>query len=121
MLSMKKDNEMQLDNLMVSPGSDIYYDDKFRATLESFMTFFRTDSSTSVKLIPPMDAYKFEFDLSGLLSNYNIPVYMHWIIMRVNKMTNPSDLTKETNSLLIPSETTVEYIRQSFMSTQRLN
>jgi hypothetical protein len=112
---------MKLDALAIDPGSDIFYDDSFRSTLESFMSYFRESSSTSAKTVSPMDAYRFEFDLFSLLSSYNIPPYMHWIIMRVNKMTSPTDLNKDINMLLIPSETTVEHIRQSYMSTQRLN
>ena len=112
---------MKLNELMLDAGSDIFYDDKFRSTLELFMTHFRNSSGTTVKMVPAIDAYRYEFDLFSLLSSYNIPPYLHWIIMRMNKMTSPTELSKDVSALLIPNASIVEQIRQAFMSTQRLN
>jgi hypothetical protein len=112
---------MQVDNLMVDPGPSVYYDSAFRNVLEDFMTYLRTNPSTISINIEPIDAYKYEFDLFSLLNKYNIPPYMHWIVMRVNNFTSPLEVTRKLNTLRIPNESVINTIRQSHLTVSRIN
>ena len=111
---------MQIDTLMLDPGSAIYYDDDFRRVLEDHMTVLRTAQSTRVLNILQADAYKYEYDLYSLLLQYAVPAYMHWIVMRVNNMTAPTDATRTITSLLYPNATLINQIRQSHLSVRRI-
>jgi hypothetical protein len=111
---------MQIDSLSISMGPSIYYDDKFRNVLESFMSFLRNDSSTSVIAIDPAVSYKYEFDLYGLLAAEGIPTYMQWVVMRMNRIDSPNDAGNNILGLLVPDAGVLEHIRQSYMSTTRI-
>ena len=112
---------MQIDTIMINPGPSIYYDDDFRRVLEDHLSLLKKDPSTSVLNIAPQKAYKYEFDLYGLLSDYNIQPQLHWLAMRLNGMTSPTDATKDITSLLIPDTNVVDRIRQSHMTTRRIS
>lgn len=111
---------MDVDALMVDDGPPIYYDGAFRNVLEDHMTFLRTHPLTQVLVVDPAQAYRFEGDLFGLLSRYNLPPHFHWVTMRMNKMSTPTEASASLSSLLIPDHTTVEHIRQSHMTRRRI-
>ena len=111
---------MLIDNLMNDPGDDIWYDQTFRITLEDHLTWLKNNSGTLQITIAANDAYKYEGDFFGLLNKYNAPPYLHWIIMRMNGLTSPSDSDASINTLLVPNLNVLDNIRQSYISMNRL-
>jgi hypothetical protein len=111
---------MNVDSLMFNPGSDIYYDAGFRVVLEDHMTLLRNDSTTQIIDVAPMDAYVYEADLFGLLSKYGVAPYLHWLTMRMNDMTSPSENDLKLTQLLIPYQGNIDKIRQSYTSVNRI-
>jgi len=112
---------MQIDNLMIAAGPSIYYSQSFRDVLEDHLTYLKNHSTTNVLSIEPMKAYKYEFDLYSLLREYNIPTHLHWLVMRLNDMVSPTDATVKIDHLIIPDFSTVDRIRQSHVTTRRIN
>lgn len=111
---------MQVDALMVDAGPSIYYDSAFRNVLEDHMTYLREHPQTMQLAVEPTQAYRFEADLFGLLSYYNVPVQFQWIVMRMNKMTSPTDAHPEITLLLVPDHNVIEHIQQSHKTKRRI-
>lgn len=111
---------MPISNLVADSGPSIYYDQAFRDVLEDYLSFLKNTNSTTTISVEPMVAYKFEFDFFGLLANYNIQPHLHWIIMRMNDLTSPSDAKADIDTIHIPDNGTLDHIRQSHMSTHRI-
>ena len=112
---------MQVDKLMVNEGSQIYYTDLLRDSLEDFMTLFRTDSSTQPMNIDPGLAQRFYGDLSGLLTFLRVPAQFHYAIMRVNKMNSPDEYRPTMLTLLTPDTGEIQRIMQTENSVNRSN
>lgn len=112
---------MEIDNLATPSGPDIYYDTAFMSVLEDHMTYLRNNASTNILSIDPMNAYKYEFDLFGLLLLHNVPKHLHWVTMRVNNYSSPNDFDRTRLTLLVPDGNIVKYIRQSHLTTRRLD
>jgi hypothetical protein len=112
---------MDVDKLMIQDGSKIYYDPDFRNVLEDHLTFLKTHSTTRNIVMDPQRVYKYESDLFGLLNDYNVPVSLHWLTMRMNDMTSPTDADLSITTLLLPDSSTVDQIRQSHMTTRKVN
>lgn len=110
---------MQVDNLMVNEGTANYYTDDFRNVMEDFMTVFRTSPTTQVMTIDPGDAVRYEFDFYGLLTYLKVPMQYHYTIMRVNKMTSPTDYRSRMVSFLMPDQTEISRIAQTEQTTTR--
>ena len=109
---------MKINKLLADHGSNIYYDPVFRNVLEDHMTFLRTHEQTTRLNIESIYAYKYVGDLSGLLKHYNIDIYLHWIIMRMNNFTSYNEANDNIVDLLIPEPIVIERIRQSHITTQ---
>jgi len=92
---------MLVDNLMRDPGASIYYDPDFRNVLEAHMTVLR-QNVREIVAIDPAAAYKYEFDFFSLLSFHKVPDNMHWIVMRMNNFTSPTDNDRTISNLLLP-------------------
>lgn len=111
---------MLIDSLMTNEGPSIYYNETFRLVIEDHLKYLREHKETVPIIIEPAYAYKYEGDLFGLLSAYNIPFEMHWIIMRINKMTAPTQTDDLLTNLLIPNKTVIERIKNVYMTKDRI-
>lgn len=100
-------------------GDDVYYDSGLRIDLEDHMTYLRTHPSTTKVIVDPVYAYKYAGDLSSLLLHYNVPIYLHWVIMRLNNFTSFADSTDKLSTLLIPDTSEIERIRRSYQTQHK--
>lgn len=97
-----------------------YYEDAFRTVLESHFTFLRTHSSTQYVTVNPGDAYKYEYNLYLLLSALNYPEHLHWLIMRLSGLTNPTDMREDFSTLVVPDLNLVEQLKSNASTINRL-
>lgn len=102
---------MDILNLAYRDGASIYYDEKFRAVLEDHMTYFRTHATTTLQQLEAHEVNKWRGDLFGFLNTLKIPAQFHWLIMRMNAMSAPTDLDVHVETLLLPSTSEIEKIR----------
>lgn len=112
---------MALQDLMLDSGPDVYYSAAFRNVLEDHMVYLRNHPQTSPLLVDPGESYQWRNDLFGLLSARAIPAHFHWMIMRLNNYTSPTQFIPNTVALLCPNFSIVEKIRQSHKSTARIS
>ena len=105
---------------MISDGASIYYDIKFRNIIEDHLTFLRESNDLTMISIESSMAYKYEGDLFGLLFHYKVTFEYHWIVMRLNNMTNPNQTKNTLLSLLIPNRTILERIKNVYMTKDRV-
>jgi hypothetical protein len=112
---------MRVDELMFQEGASIFYDNAFRSVLEDHMTFLRNHPQTRTLPVDAGKAHKFEFDIFGLLADYGVATHLHWLVMRMNNLTDMTRFNMSYESLLIPDELVVSQIQQSHMTTRRIN
>jgi hypothetical protein len=111
---------MLIDNIATNPGPDIYYNQNFRVVLEDHMTYLRNHSETISVGVTAAQAFKYEGDLAGLLFQLNIPAYLHWVIMRINKMNSPIELSKDCRYLFTPNPSVVERLRATYSTQNKI-
>ena len=111
---------MSINSLMNDEGPKIFYDADFRNVIEAHLRILREHPNTAVLDIEPQKAYKYEFDLYGLLLSLNIAPYYHWIVMRVNDLTTPIDFTHEMLRLILPAAGTIDSIRSTHTATYKV-
>lgn len=106
-------------------NSKIFYDPKFRQTLEQHLPMLRATPDTQRKTVSADDVYRFEGDLYGYLHNEGIPLSQHWLIMRLNHYTSPTHFGKGLHdpylesqhlTLLIPPEMLIDQIKKQFLT-----
>lgn len=102
---------MDILNLAYKDGPAIYYDASFRAVLEDHMTYLRNHEQTTLQQLEPHLVNKWRGDLFGFLSTLNIPAHYHWLIMRLNSMSAPTDFDLNVETLMLPSTSEVEKIK----------
>lgn len=76
------------------PGPTMFYDPGFRHILETHMNQLRTIYAIR-KELKPEKIYQFEGDFNGFLLSESYGLEMHWLMMRINGMTNPNQFGKE--------------------------
>ncbi len=113
---------MNINNLVADFGPDIYYDPRFRNTLEDNMTLFRNDANTGSVSIEAYQEIKYEGDFFGLLSALSQPKQYHWLIMRINYLNNPSDYRPGMfpNGIMLPDRTRVERMKSLYITQNKI-
>lgn len=93
---------MDINNLEIPSGPNLYYDQGFINTLEDHMTLLRTDSNTDTAQIDAYKAIVYEGDFFGLLLDMGIPREFHMVTMRVNNMNSPTEFGPGREFVLLP-------------------
>jgi hypothetical protein len=102
---------------ILSDGGSTYYTEAYQTLVETHLQWLLSLPSTTSVGIVPGDAYKYEGDLTGLLLQYNVPVYHHYVVMRMNDMRCPTDYKKEMLSLYVPDSGVMSQLDQIFNTT----
>jgi hypothetical protein len=110
---------MDILQLEIDPGANVYYEEGFRITIEDHLQFLKDHAETTSIQIESKYAFKYAGDLSGLLTLYKVPVYLHWTIMRMNGFSSYTQLSEGESELLIPGINAVERLRSIYKTKNR--
>lgn len=108
---------MKINEKMINPGPDVFYQKEFYDVLESHMNFLRAHPDNVVVQVDSHRADVFDGDLYGFLQSAQIASKLHWTIMRMNNMFSPYDFGPGVQTLIIPDERAIESLRQTHKST----
>ena len=103
---------MSIEKYFLEDGADVYYEDSFRQAIEDHLTYIREHPTTERYTLLPKDVDRFTGNLFGYLVDIKKPTYMHWIIMRVSGLTDPTDFGINNTLLLVPNIKVIDDIRQ---------
>lgn len=106
----------KIDEMMTDPGADVYYTAGLRDVLEDHMTYLRNHPRTQAIAVSPIQAHKYEHDLTGLLNLLGVPMTLHWTVMRMNNLDTLTHVPADLTQLLIPEIREVGLIQQTYSS-----
>lgn len=106
---------------LLQQNSDMFGDDVLKYTsleflnlLDNHRAYLLNLNLTSTIEVDPMDAWKFSGSLYGYLKDKGYP-FIIWEATRiVNNMYSPSDFNDKTKTLVIPSQTGVKNLMETF-------
>lgn len=106
---------MRIDNL-TQTVENIENDPLYLATLESHLSYLKKMDTAVTNSITPRQSYKYEGDFYGLLSDMRIDKSYHYIILRMNNYTSPTDYKGEVKDIVIPDLAEVDLIKNIYMT-----
>lgn len=111
---------MTIHREMIDEGASLFYDQGFRAVLETHMDYLRRHPESDFLTIETYPAHKYEYDLYGLLAYYKVDLKYHWLVMRMNELTSPTEYSSEVTALIIPSNTVINSIIQNYRTSNKV-
>ena len=96
------------------PG--IYDTPEFLQVLEDHIEYFKKRDNTLVVMVEEHIGNKYKFDLYGLFAHYGVPSTLMWLTMRMNSFRSPLQYTGRAGHMLVPDQTDVTHIAQTFMT-----
>lgn len=112
---------MKLDDLMPADGSQDYYNQGLRNSLEAHLSYLRNSKSTTTQMVDQHQVIVYHGDLFGYLTMAGVKACYHWVIMRLNGLHSPRDFDERITALQIPDERELERLRVSWKATQKIN
>jgi hypothetical protein len=94
---------MPLQRLIRDPGADVFYTPEWQLMIETHLPLLLARSDNTVLSFTPAQAYKYEGDLMGLLTELNINQCYHWLLMRMNGMRTWTDFDGVSTVLTVPN------------------
>lgn len=109
---------------MAKSGDALYYDPDFRLVVETHLNILISQAAAREDI--PLDLfYQYEGDFYGYLVSLSIPPEYHFILLRMNGMTNPNQFAKEMRNpnnpllrpvLIRPNQNQIDGIVRLYMS-----
>lgn len=97
-------------------GDSIHYDPHLRRYFETYMAWLRNHSKSTVLAVDDHTAYKYEGDFYGLLAVMGVSHHLHWLVLRVNDLTNPMDFDQSITGITVPDPKVIQRIVQRYRS-----
>lgn len=94
----------------------IYYLTAWRNLIEDHLTWLKARSE--LHRVDPNKAYMFRNNLAAYLQDMNIPFKYYWVIMRMNDMNYIWDFKEDTEVLLMPTDSDIDYLTTCYTSTE---
>lgn len=91
-------------------------EDKMRAIFEDHIPYLRAEAD--VIEVDPIKAHQFHHDLMGFLTDANIDLGLHWLIMRMNDKVYNWDFTEDERILLVPKENIINELIGQYEAVQ---
>lgn len=108
---------MKLAALLQSDGAAVYYTPQWRQMIETHLLWLRQRTDNQVLTVTPAQAYRYEGDLMGLLTEMRVAPVYHWLIMRMNGWDAPTDYTSDIQTLVLPNYQVVEQLTNVHRTT----
>ncbi len=105
---------LSINNLSTNEDSAAYYNPKFCRIIEGYLPYIRNNADNKILPIDPHDLYKYEGDFYGLLDAMDVSRKLHWITLRVNNLTNPTEFGDSLQVIIVPSTQLISNILQKF-------
>jgi hypothetical protein len=103
----------------IPDGGSVYYTPAWRNNIEFHLAWLLASAGTSTFAVADSDTIKYQFDFYGLLQAYNMPVWTHYIILRMNNLLAPTDYDGTLSIITIPSTGTVNRILSVYQAIQQ--
>lgn len=107
---------MTVMNDMVKPRNALYYSVGFRQIIEDHLEYLRNNGAIQQLPVNVQDGNMWSGDYYGLLTYLNIPLEMHYITLRVNGMTSPTDYDGSVLQILLPDSDVTDALLQQYRS-----
>lgn len=107
-------------NELARQSSDYYYQrEEFRNIIEDHLQVLKHKGT---KIPIPVSAYqesKYRGDFYGLLQNLQIPVELHWIVLRINGLHSPMDYQGTMIEIIGPDHNYIKLLLQRYMNSRK--
>ena len=98
---------------------DLYYNESFKTLVEQHLTDLKNYKGNTYLTITPMDLDVWEGNLYGYLASQRVPVFQHWIIMRMNGMDSTLDFRGNFDKLILPDIENINRLRELHNTVHR--
>ncbi len=106
---------------LTGDGVNTFYSEELRVAFEQHIPFLLSGNRSTLIDIKPIMAYQNEYDFNSLLLALQIPYYAHWITMRLNGLTHPSEYTRDMLKIFLPDFELLEKIKSLEMTILRVD
>lgn len=100
--------------------ADTFYDARFKLLLEQHLEMLKKSKGGNFMTVTPHDNEVWQGNLFGYLQSKNVPVYQHWIIMRMNGMDSTLDFHGDYAQLLLPDAESISRLRELFNTVHKI-
>lgn len=103
----------------IPDGGAVYYEDAWRDVIEFHLPLISSTGNNTTIPVVDSDTIKYQFDFFGLLQEYGIPVWLHWITMRLNGLGAPTEYDGSLRTLVIPDNQMVKQILAVYQASKQ--
>ena len=101
-------------------ANNVYFQRGFRSLFEDHVNHIIDTNKYGLKIIKPIDAFRYQGDLFGYLTKEGIKKEDHWFIMVLSGMKSPDEMDVNTSALFIPTGDIMSKLRTYYLTNRRM-
>lgn len=109
---------LSVSTLQVEPRNISFSTTGFRNIIENHLQWLIASDSTTMKEVDAHHLVKYRGDFYGMLLAMDLPVDIHWIILRMNGLTSTLDFNGGMSAILVPSLRDLNVLLGRYKNTQ---
>lgn len=111
---------IRLTSKMDTSAASVYYDLRFKLMIEQHLEDLINYEGNTYIEVEPIDSDRWEGNLFGYLHSINVPVFQHWIIMRMNKMDSTLGFNSTIQKLILPNVEKLNVLRELYSTIHKI-
>jgi hypothetical protein len=100
--------------------SNTYYDQGFRNLFLDHIGIINGTTAFTIKSIPLLDQYRYQYNLVGLLKKYGIEEQYHWFVMVMSGMVKYEDYDVGMTYLKLPNVDYISTLRSHYLTNKKV-
>jgi hypothetical protein len=103
-----------LNSRMTESPDEYTLTEDYRAFIESVRTYIKTAPSTRTLIIASDVGYVYRGNLTAFLLDQGVPLEDHYVLLRVNDLSDMTAFDEKTTTLLAPDQMLVASLKQAY-------
>lgn len=99
---------------------DVFYDSRFKLLIEQHLNALIEFKGNTYLTLTLLEMEVWRGNLYGYLFSQGVPVFQHWIIMRMNKMDSTLDFHDDYEKIILPSAEQINKLRELFNTVHKI-
>lgn len=110
-----------IEALAKNPAAEAFDNPEFWSVIEDHLTWLINHPRTKPVQVTAHQVEVYDFDWIGLLTNLQIPIDIHRVVIRMNGGMSLTDVPSELRVLLVPDTSIVQNLLMLHSSTKRIS
>lgn len=99
---------------------DVFLDIGFKTILEQHLEVIKKDINNTYVEVSAHDCDLYQGNFDGLLYKNRIPIYLHWLVTRMNGFDSHTDFNGDIDRIILPDPERINKLKEIYLTIHKI-